>query len=84
MADTDKYFRVFFREYEGGGPELRIYNAKDSFHALCKLLTYVAEESAENDCCVYLGDWGFEMKASNCLTAEEKVIHCENDVIRIE
>ena len=84
MADQ-QYYRVFFREYEGGGPEFRIYNCKNSYHALLKLLAHVMHEEVEDEFgCVYLGDWGFELKHSSQLKQEEKVIHSDDDIIRIE
>ncbi len=88
MADEQdkQYFRVCFREYEGGGPEFRIYNCKNSYHALLKLLAHVMHEEPSEDefGCVYLGDWGFTLLSSVCLSDEDKIIHCDDDVIRIE
>ena len=90
MADDKQWFQVSTYEYEGGAPQFRIYNAKSSFHALLKLLAYLSEESAEGivgdgvTSCIYLGDDGFRLIRSNRLTEEEKIIHCEDDIIRIE
>ncbi len=82
---ADQYYRVFFYESEGGGPETRIYNCVNPHHALLKLLAYgIVEEAEVKFGCVYLGDWGFELKHSSQLKPEEKVIHSDDDILRIE
>ena len=79
------FYRVMHYKLSGWKhPHIHIHNCINAHHALLKFLAYCIEEAAKDDVdiCVFLGDYGFELKYSDLIDRDD--LQPSKDTIRIE